>query len=109
MCVHVCADTQGSAASPPPSLAGRQPSTYLQPGHGERRGLLHVPRRDPADLGPVVSDLPLGPDELVVEHGAMEVHEAAAGQAALPTGPHAHHLTVNGHHVGATCHVSSGP
>ena len=81
---------------------------YLQPGHGKRSGPLHVPSCDSADRGPVVSDVTLGPDELVVEHRAMVVHKAAASQAALPEGPQPHHLAVHGHHVCAPCHVPLG-
>ena len=90
-------------------LAGIWPFAYLQPGHGKRGGPLHVPSCDSADRGPIVSDVTLGPDELVVQHGAVVVHKAAASQATLPEGPQPHHLTVHGHHVRAPCHVPPGP
>ena len=104
VCVCVCVCVIHS----PAGLAGIWPFTYLQPGHGERGGPLHVPSCDSADRGSVVSDLALRPDELVIEHGAMEVHKAAASQATLPEGPQPHHLTVHGHHIHASCHVPPG-
>lgn len=56
--------------------------TYLLLGFTKRYSPHHVLRCDPADSGSIIGDLALWPDVFVVQNRAMEVHDAAAGQAA---------------------------